>query len=254
MPNSSRGTITRATRALVWSHSGGICAFPKCDTVCVLQSDGLESATVIGHIAHIEASSNEGPRANPSLPIHQVDSYSNLLLLCPTHHQLVDARPNSYTVEDLKCWKQRTEEQFRDYLAKSIGTITFAELETITQALTTDYVDQSQDFELIPPRDKIERNRLSEQTAILLRIGLLQAHQVQTFVETISGVDSRFAQRLTSGFATEYQRQRELGLDGDALFDAMRLYSCQGRTDIRLQSAGLAVLVYLFERCEVFEK
>ena len=92
------------------------------------------------------------------------------------------------------------------------------------------------------------------QTANLLNIGLLQSKQVQKFVETMSGFDSTFTGRLTSGFVNEYQRHRQAGLEGDSLFEAMRLFSAQGRSDIRYQSAGLAVLVYLFERCEVFEQ
>ena len=66
--------------------------------------------------------------------------------------------------------------------------------------------------------------------------------------------DSANQLRLTSGFITEYQQQTQAGLQGDALFAAMFRFSVQGRTDFQHQSAGLAVLSYLFERCEVFEQ
>ena len=70
----------------------------------------------------------------------------------------------------------------------------------------------------------------------------------------MSGIDNTFLGRLISGFVREYQRQVGEGLEGDSLFESMRLFSAQGRSEIRYQSAGLAVLVYLFERCEVFEQ
>ena len=100
----------------------------------------------------------------------------------------------------------------------------------------------------------MDRNGLTAETASLFGIGLLQCKQVEEFVEQMSGIDGTFAVRLTSGFVNEYQRNRQAGQEGDLLFEAMRLFSAQGRSDIRYQSAGLAVLVYLFERCEVFEQ
>ena len=70
----------------------------------------------------------------------------------------------------------------------------------------------------------------------------------------MSGLDGTFVANLTSGFVEEYQRLRSEGLDGDSLFNEMQLFSAQWRTDLLHQGAGLAVLVYLFERCEVFEQ
>ena len=76
---------------------------------------------------------------------------------------------------------------------------------------------------------------------------------VQEYVESTSTVDRTFVNRLTTGFINEYQERRNDGYEGDSLFEALRMFSAQGRLDVRNQCAGLAVLVYLFERCEVFE-
>ena len=139
-------------------------------------------------------------------------------------------------------------------MAQATGEITLAELEVITQSIVRQKVDSTDSLTLIPPRDKMKRNGLSEETGLLINIGLLQSQQVQIFVETTHSLDNKFVDRLTSGFVAEYQLRKESGLEGDTLFEAMRLFSCQGRTDLRFQGAGLAVLAYLFERCEVFEK
>jgi hypothetical protein len=45
---------------------------------------------VVGEEAHIVAEEDNGPRGDPSMPIGDRNAYPNLLLLCPTHHRLVD--------------------------------------------------------------------------------------------------------------------------------------------------------------------
>ena len=60
--------------------------------------------------------------------------------------------------------------------------------------------------------------------------------------------------RIIQGFSEEYKQLSSDGIEGDALFTKLRLFSAQGHTDFKYQSAGLAVLTYLFERCDVFER
>ena len=100
----------------------------------------------------------------------------------------------------------------------------------------------------------MDRNGLTEQSSLLFSIGLLQSRQVQEFIEVMGSYDSSFTGGLISGFVSEYQQQSQAGLQGDSLFAAMLRFSAQGTTELVFQSAGLAVLVYLFETCEVFER
>ena len=254
MSSPTRRRYRSADRALLWSRSGGICCFPECNVMCVEEANNADPSAIIGVIAHIEAKGDAGPRANPSLSDQQRDAYPNLILLCPTHHRLVDARESTYSVDVVRSWKTDMDTRLREILTQGMGRVTFAELETITQALVNSGPAPSTSISVIPPQEKMDRNGLTMQTAGLINIGLLQSRQVQHFVENMSGLDSTFPGRLTSGFVNEYQRQMQADLEGDSLFEAMRLFSSQGRSDIRHQCAGLAVLVYLFERCEVFEQ
>ena len=219
-----------------------------------MQANDSNPSAIIGDIAHIEANSDSGPRANTSLTNRQRDSYPNLILLCPNHHRIVDRREPTYTVETLRQWKCDSESRLTTALAQTISNVTFTELEVVTQSLVKSPDNTSTSLSAIPLQDKIARNRLTAKTERLITIGLIQTKQVQTYVETMDGLDRTFIDRLTSRFITEYRDHRQSGLDGDALFDAMRLFSMQGKTDILSQTAGLAVLVYLFERCEVFER
>ncbi len=211
-------------------------------------------ATVLGVIAHIESLSDDGPRANPNLTLQQRNSYDNLMILCATHHALVDAQDSTYTVEMLRTWKEDQEDRHHRFLVQEMPNITFAELEVITNVLVDGEQLPMSPFTVIPPQDKITKNGLTERSSQLFRTGMAQTKQVKEYIESTGSRNRTFVGRLTSGFIGEYEQQRQAGLEGDALFAAMFQFSTQGRADFQHQCAGLAVLVYLFERCEVFEQ
>src|SRR5262249_29631863 len=68
-----------------------------------------------GHVAHIVGSSAKGPRGDEKMQ-GRVDAASNLLLLCPNHHALVDAEPEVWTVERLRTMKAEHE----DWVARQL--------------------------------------------------------------------------------------------------------------------------------------
>lgn len=55
-----------------------------------------------GHVAYIVAAEDNGPRANPAMPVPERQAYTNLLLLCFKHHQQVDDHPHEFPVERLQ--------------------------------------------------------------------------------------------------------------------------------------------------------
>jgi hypothetical protein len=60
----------------------------------------------LGEEAHIISGMKGGPRYDSSYPTDKIDSYENLILLCPTHHRLIDKRDGmGYTVESLRKMK-----------------------------------------------------------------------------------------------------------------------------------------------------
>ena len=254
MSTPGNRNYSNAVRALLWSNSVGLCAFPECDVICVLPANDNDPAVTIGRIAHIESFSDEGPRANPSLTIQQRNSYDNLIILCGNHHTLVDTQPNTYTVELLKTWKAAQKERHGVLLAQAMRNITFTELDQVTNALVNGEQPPISPITVIPPQEKMARNGLTEQSSQLFTMGLLQTQLVKHYVETTSSLDRTFVPRLTSGFIDHYQQQTQAGLQGDALFAEMFRFSAQGRSEYLYKSAGLAVLVYLFESCEVFER
>ena len=254
MTSSNSRNYPQPVRALLWAMSGGWCCFLACDVLCVDLTESSDAPATFGNIAHIEALKDEGPRANPALSEQERNAYANLIVLCRNHHAIVDADEETYTVDVLRAWKKAREDTLREFRTNEMGKITFAELEVITHSLVNNPQPSSNSMDLVPLRDKMARNSLTQRTEVLVNMGLIQSSQVGEYVQMATGQDSSFILRLTSGFVSEYLKYRRQGFEGDALFAGMMQFSTQGRSDIRFQCAGLAVLVYLFERCEVFER
>src|SRR3954470_22228353 len=96
---------------MLWGRSGNCCAFPGCGQILVPDSDGTPPS-VVGFETHIVARADGGPRGAAELSSAERDSLSNLLLLCGTHHKLVDDHPDEFTVERLREIKRSHEDRF----------------------------------------------------------------------------------------------------------------------------------------------
>src|SRR5438128_12568970 len=57
-------------------------------------------------MAHIVGDNVGRPRGYDDLSERDRDRYENLILLCNTHHQLVDGQPETYTVGRLRAIKE----------------------------------------------------------------------------------------------------------------------------------------------------
>jgi len=239
---------------LLWGWAAGRCSFPGCRYELPVEKTSKDPAAVISEIAHIVASSESGPRADASVAAKDRDRYENLILLCPTHHTQVDKQPNTYTSDDLRSWKRDHEQWVREQLTAEMPDVSFTELDLLTKGLLAAAGPESEEFIPLAPREKMERNGLTDQVRFELSMALSKAKEVREFLTSIAQTMPDFPERVKAGFVTEYRRQLELGITGDALFGALREFAAQGRREFRYQAAGLAVLAYLFEACEVFER
>ena len=99
---------TTSTVKRLFAASGGRCAFPSCTASLV-----LPNGAIIAEMAHIRAFSPGGPRYDPSQTSDERNGYENLLILCPTHHALVDSDPVNYDASRLIAIKARHEADVR---------------------------------------------------------------------------------------------------------------------------------------------
>ncbi len=245
---------TYPTKLQLAFRSGDRCAFPGCDKALVVQGASSGMA-VVGVAAHIAGENEGAARYDGSMTDTERDGYSNLIYLCGTHHTEIDGLPSEYTVERLHAMKEEHENRVREGVADALSTVGFAELEE-----ATDWILQippgglGGDFLVVPPDEKIRKNELSTRERAVITMGLSVAREVRAYIQSMAQTDSEFAERLKAGFLEEYFRLRREGLSGDELFDLMCRFAQRGFRDHSRRSAGIAVLVYLFEACEVFER
>lgn len=253
VPNRGRSYPPKDIK-LLFAYTAGYCCFPGCAERCVIDETKTDPTVVIGHISHIVAHSEDGPRGKSSLSPKERDSYGNWILLCPTHHTKVDKQPNNYTVEDLKEWKRLKEAEVSEKLEYAVTSVTFVELEAITKAIASKASNSIPNFELIEIPEKLEKNNLSNSIRNYLAIGNVNYKQVEEYVQHISRIDSTFPERLKQGFQNQYAKLRKSNIEGDELFISLCKFSYQKKEDFIEKAACLAVVTYLFITCEIFEK
>lgn len=106
--------ITVGTRKTLWTRAHNECAFPSCLQELAFDSEAVEDGSVqviiVGEEAHIRAQSPGGPRYEADYA--DVDGYENLMLMCPTHHSMIDAnKGKGYSVKALLRMKKDHEHQ-----------------------------------------------------------------------------------------------------------------------------------------------
>jgi hypothetical protein len=82
---------------LLFARSGNRCAFPKCRAPMAFNN------TLTGEVCHIKGARSGSARYDPGQTDVERHACANLLLMCPTHHTVIDDDEESFTVERL--WK-----------------------------------------------------------------------------------------------------------------------------------------------------
>ena len=91
----------------LFAMTGNQCAFPGCKQ-SLFDADG----DYLGNVCHIQAAKKLGARYNPEMTKEERDSVKNLIVLCPTHHTIVDKKENLYTVDCLQKMKAEHENTY----------------------------------------------------------------------------------------------------------------------------------------------
>jgi hypothetical protein len=97
---------TPATVKRLFAVSGNSCAFPGCKLPLV-----DVGGKVTGRICHIEGSKSGAARHNASQTDEERRAFENIVLMCPIHHDVIDADVVSYTVKRLMQIKQEHENE-----------------------------------------------------------------------------------------------------------------------------------------------
>jgi hypothetical protein len=88
---------------LLFARSGNKCAFPKCTSPMAFDD------TLTGEVCHIKGARPSSARYDPQQTDVERHAYNNLILMCPTHHTVIDDDEEAYTVERLHKMKAEHE-------------------------------------------------------------------------------------------------------------------------------------------------
>jgi len=251
------------TKLLLAYRSGDICALPGCGRRLTPDSESCGPINV-GEAAHIAGEhdgkdkSKKSARYDPNMTRQERNHYNNLIYLCSTCHTTIDAIPqgeNDYPVERLHVIKVEHEVKVRQAMLDAFADVGFPELQEATQWATTIQPSAvTNDYSLFRLDDKIKKNDLDDDARGVIAMGLGVASEVSRYIESVAQTDVEFPERLKAGFLQEYWRLKKGGVSGGDLFELMCRFAQQGFSRQAQRSAGLAVLIHLFETCEVFEK
>ncbi len=109
-----------------------------------------------------------------------------------------------------------------------------------------------QDFRS-PSPEKLSANNLSANTQMMLKFGMWKAHLVGEFFDRWT--DPNFGDNVAKNFKQKYEEYRAVGMIPDAIFGKLQEFAGGSRRgDSGHEAAVLAVLAYLFEQCDIFER
>lgn len=247
-------SVSYPTKIILAFGTGGRCTLPSCNRP-LAREEKHHGQVLVGQAAHIAGERPGSPRYDAAMTPEERNAPGNLIYLCPDCHRLIDRAWRNYPTNRLHAFKQEREQSVQQDRVAAMPRIGLAELnEAVRYFEAHPFTPAESDFHLIQPEEKLRRNGLGSSSRNLVRMGLAAAGQVRELVVAKSRSNPDFMSRLKHAFQGEYLRLREEGRRGDDLFTLMCAFADGGRHDPIAVAAGVALVAYLFETCEIFEK
>lgn len=257
-PAKKRGLPARSysltTVKLLFTFAYNQCAEPTCNEPIIADATKFSKEKVIGQIAHIYAHSDGGPRSKPGLTKKERDGFDNTMLFCPTHHVKVDKQEETYPATLLIEWKEQHRRKFAARMSATMADIGYPELEIAAKALLSSEPKPASSLHAIPPKEKIKKNGLTQDSETLITMGSAKSAEVADVLKNAAQLDNNFPHRLREGFVEQYKKLYDAGVRGDQLFNELYSWAAGRPGDLPRNGAGLCILSHLFILCDVFEK
>ncbi len=244
---------TYPTKLILAFRSGGLCALPMCGKHLTYAAT-IGNDTQLGEAAHIFGEKAGAARYQASMTDAQRDDVKNLIYLCTECHTIIDKVEADWPASRLFALKEAHEKKVHQAMQEAFANLDFAELQQAISWVRTYPPAANGSFDLVSPNEKIVKNSLSVGTRHIIAAGLASRTTVSDYVEAEAQLDPKFPDRLKAGFLEEYYRLVREGHSGDELFELMCVFAQRGLTRQSDRTAGISVLVYLFEICDVFER
>ena len=130
------------------------------------------------------------------------------------------------------------------------NNMTLADLKPVIDILERLELEIDESPLSIPTDKKLEKNKLSPPVKALIQTGRLKEHLVKKYF--LEGVFVDLGERIAEAFRAKYLEYKEQGMMPDQIFWRMQLHAGSAGEPKR-QIAGMTVLAYFFDRCDIFE-
>lgn len=248
------GFVSDPETKKVFALCGNQCTFPGCPMTALLPATLHDESKVIGEMAHIKGEKSTAARYDPNQPSSERNKAVNLMLMCPNHHKTIDLQPNTYPVQTLLEWKQDHEANIHVRRYSEMLAVTFDDLKAVIDAVSIQPSSIIISFDLTPMMEKLRKNSLSDGVIDHFKMGAMKLQEVTFYVSQRAENDSDFPNRLVAGFQQRYYGLRADSLTGDDLFFGLFSMLQDNEVNLRRQATVMAVIVYLFEKCDLFER
>jgi CBASS immunity sensor of nucleotide second messenger signals/HNH endonuclease len=145
------------SQLILFVKAGGICEFDGCNKFLLEHHVTLTEGN-FAQMAHIVAFQPDGPRGNGSHRPENINEISNLMLLCPECHKLVDDHTTKFTVRTLREYKERHERHIHYVTGLSPELKTHLLVFTANIGDQVVYIPFGQMLEAVSPRYPMSRN------------------------------------------------------------------------------------------------
>ena len=244
--------VSSRVKIMLALNSGGICAYPGCGVQLVVEREE-DKDFHIGEAAHIYGENPGSARYDESMTDDQRNSLRNLVYLCPTVHVRIDKDVDNWPPQKLQKMKVNHEMKIRQAIQERFADVAFGDLKKGRALGGGQAPANNGKFDSIAVNEKIDKNALSNGSRHIILQGLASRETVSEYVKMESQQDPDFSLRLIAGFREKYLSLREEGEKDDDLFQLMCAFATQSLHGFADRAAVLAVLVYFFEICDVFE-
>jgi hypothetical protein len=249
---TKRTTISATVNRLLLIKSGNSCAV--CKTVLA------DDSTNIAQIAHIYGVNPGSARYDGTKAKEYVNSEKNLICVCANCHSKIDKDIQKYSVANLLAIKDKHEGDVISSLSNDSAELSTAELEVLLKFLIN-LPDEPQgqiDYDLLAISEKIQKNQLAEVEHYITAV-MPGIRQVEDYLQ--KNQDPLFADRLTRIFKKQFKGALNNEKNFVYVFYYLWEFIQKGHksndlkiSPIKLSAVSLTILVYFFEKCEIFEK
>lgn len=245
----SKATIKPKEQRRLHAKSGNRCAM--CHAVLVDANN--DSHACIGENAHIYGEMPNSARYDGSLDVDFVNSDDNLIFLCANCHTKIDSEPEKYPVQLLQELKKSHEKWVIEKLRESTLNYGYAELEVLAKYILKRQSSNTgeRDLDIIKLKDKISKNELGSMQGYII-MGLANMALIEEYFN--KHPDETMASCIANTLKDHYLKAKAVEPNTEAVFEYLWKITSGENDDFNYRAAGLGILVYFFEKCEVFEK